>query len=106
LDKLWWNEQWMGYPVGPEYSASSNIDNASKLGGHLLLMVGEMDTNVPPESTYRFANALQLAGKDYDMVIIKGSDHTDGGPYGEKKRRDWFVRYLLGTEPPAWTKAF
>lgn len=103
LDKLWWNEQWMGYPVGPEYSESSNIDNASKMQGNLLLMVGELDNNVPPESTFRLANALQKADKDFDLVIIRGSDHTDGGPYGEKKRRDFFVRHLLGLEPPAWS---
>jgi dienelactone hydrolase len=102
LDKLWWNEQWMGYPVGPEYSACSNIDNAAKMQGNLLLMVGELDNNVPPESTFRLGNALQKASKDFDLVIIRGSDHTDGGPYGERKRRDFFVRHLLGVEPPAW----
>ncbi|MES1147226.1 MAG: prolyl oligopeptidase family serine peptidase, partial [bacterium] len=102
LDKLWWNEQWMGYPIGPEYSASSNIDNASKLQGHLMLMVGEMDTNVPPESTYRLAAALQRADKDYELVVFPGADHTDGGVYGERKRRDFFVRHLLQIEPPAW----
>ena len=48
MDKASWNEQWMGYPVGPWYSASSNIDNAQRLQGKLLLIVGEMDTNVPP----------------------------------------------------------
>ena len=46
MDKASWNEQWMGYPVGPWYAASSNIDNAHRLGGNLLLIVGEMDTNV------------------------------------------------------------
>src|SRR4029453_14091839 len=47
MDKASWNEQWMGYPVGPHYAASSNIDNAGKLRGKLLLIVGEQDTNVP-----------------------------------------------------------
>ena len=51
MDKASWNEQWMGYPVGPWYAESSNIDNAHRLEGKLLLIVGEMDTNVPPEST-------------------------------------------------------
>ena len=99
LDKIWWNEQWMGL-IGPQYAASSNIENASKLQGDLLLMVGELDTNVPPESTYRFAAALQSAGKEYDLVIIPNSDHTSGGVYGERKRRDFLVKHLLSVDPP------
>jgi hypothetical protein len=46
MDKIWWNEQWMGWPLGPEYAASSNVDNANRLQGKLLLIVGEVDTNV------------------------------------------------------------
>lgn len=99
LDKVWWNEQWMGV-MGPHYAASSNIENASKLQGNLLLMVGELDTNVPPESTFRYAAALQAAGKEFELVVIPNSDHTAGGPYGERKRRDFLVRHLLGVEPP------
>jgi dipeptidyl aminopeptidase/acylaminoacyl peptidase len=102
IDKLWWNEQWMGYPVGPHYEAQSNITNAAKLRGNLLLMVGEMDHNVPPESTFRFADALEKANKDFELVVITGSDHTAGGPYGERKRRDFFVKHLLGVDPPTW----
>lgn len=99
LDKIWWNEQWMGL-IGPHYEASSNIVNAGRLQGKLLLMVGELDTNVPTESTYRLADALQKAKKDFDFVVITNSDHTAGGDFGERKRRDFFVRNLLGVEPP------
>jgi len=99
LDKIWWNEQWMGL-MGPHYAASSNIDNAAKLQGKLLLLVGELDTNVPPESTYRFADALQRANKEFELVMLPNLDHTAGGAYGERKRRDFFVRHLLGVEPP------
>lgn len=99
LDKIWWNEQWMG-KMGPHYKTSSNIENAGKLQGDLLLMVGELDTNVPPESTYRFAAALQAAGKEFELVVLPNSDHTAGGAYGERKRRDFLVRHLLGIEPP------
>lgn len=102
MDKYWWNEQWMGYPVGPHYSEQSNITNASKLQGKLLLMVGEVDSNVPPESTFRLIDALQKARKDVDFVYLPGADHTGGGEYGERKRRDFFVRHLLGVEPPSW----
>ncbi|MDR3692316.1 MAG: prolyl oligopeptidase family serine peptidase [Fimbriimonas sp.] len=100
MDKVWWNEQWMGYPVGPWYAEQSNITNAAKLKGRLLLMVGEMDTNVPPESTLRLVDALLKAKKDFEFLMLPGFDHTDGGPMGERKRRDFFVHYLLGLEPP------
>jgi dipeptidyl aminopeptidase/acylaminoacyl peptidase len=102
IDKMWWNEQWMGYPVGPHYVKQSNIENAANLKGKLLLIVGELDRNVPPETTFRFADALQKAKKEFDFVVIPGADHTDGGDYGERKRRDFFVRHLLGKEPPNW----
>lgn len=100
IDKQWWNEQWMGYPVGPHYAAQSNITNAAKLQGALLLMVGEADTNVPPESTLRFASALIKAGKVFDLLVIPGMGHSDGGPYGRLKKRDFFVKHLLNVEPP------
>ncbi len=58
MDKSSWNEQWMGYPIGPQYAESSNVDNAWRLRGKLMLVLGEMDTNVPPESTMRVCNAL------------------------------------------------
>ncbi|RYG31712.1 S9 family peptidase, partial [bacterium] len=98
MDKIWWNEQWMGL-IGPHYAAQSNIDNAAKLKGRLMLMVGELDDNVPPESTYRLADALEKAGKEFELVLLTNQRHTGGGPYGERKRRDFFVRHLLGVEP-------
>ncbi len=100
IDKQWWNEQWMGYPVGPHYEQQSNITNAGKLGGSLLLIVGEADENVPPESTYRFADALEKNNKNFDLVVIPGSNHTDGGPYGRRKKRDFFVKHLLNVDAP------
>ncbi|HEY8969358.1 MAG TPA: prolyl oligopeptidase family serine peptidase [Puia sp.] len=100
IDKQWWNEQWMGYPVGKHYDEQSNVTNAWRLRGDLLLMVGEADNNVPPESTYRVADALIKAGKTFDFLPLPGSDHTDGGPYGRVKRRDFFVKHLLGVDPP------
>jgi dipeptidyl aminopeptidase/acylaminoacyl peptidase len=102
LDKIWWNEQWMGYPVGPEYVEQSNITNAAKLQGKLLLMVGELDDNVPPESTYRLVDALIKAKRDFEFVLLPGQRHTGGGAFGERKRRDFFVKHLMGVDPPAW----
>jgi dipeptidyl aminopeptidase/acylaminoacyl peptidase len=100
MDKASWNEQWMGYPVGPQYSECSNIDNAHRLRGKLFLIVGEMDTNVPPESTFRFVDALIKAGKDFDLLVIPGAGHGMGGAYGQRRMQDFFARHLLGAEPP------
>jgi dipeptidyl aminopeptidase/acylaminoacyl peptidase len=104
MDKIWWNEQWMGWPLGPEYAASSNVDNAAKLQGKLLLYVGELDTNVDPSSTMQVVNALIKANKDFEMLVLPGENHTSGGVYGERKRYDFFVRNLLGVNPPDWNR--
>jgi len=100
MDKASWNEQWMGYPVGPHYAECSNIDNARRLQGKLLLIVGELDTNVPPESTFRLVDALVRAGKDFDLLVVPGMGHSDGGVYGRRRLLDFFVRHLHGVEPP------
>lgn len=100
MDKASWNEQWMGYPVGPHYSASSNVDNAHRLKGKLLLIVGELDTNVPPESTLRVADALIRASKDFDYLVVPNVGHGNGGTYGTRRMQDYFVRHLHGVEPP------
>jgi dipeptidyl aminopeptidase/acylaminoacyl peptidase len=82
------------------YSQNSNIDNAYRLKGKLLLIVGEMDHNVPPESTMRFVDALIKAGKDFELVVVPGADHGMGGAYGQRRMEDFFVRHLLGKETP------
>lgn len=104
MDKISWNEQWMGYPVGPEYASSSNVVNAHLLQGHLLLVVGEMDTNVDPQSTMQVINALVKADKQYDFMFLPGAGHTSGGAYGSRARNDYFVRHLLGVVPPDWNR--
>lgn len=104
MDKIWWNEQWMGYPVGPWYAENSNITNAHLLKGKLMLMVGELDDNVDPASTIKLCDALIKADKDFEFVMLPGMNHTGGGKYGERKRRDFFVKYLLGAVPPQWNE--
>ena len=109
LDKASWNEQWMGYlppdkiwQPGPDnwYSENSNIDNAARLGGKLFLIVGEMDDNVPPESTMRFVNALIKARKDFDLLVVPGANHGAASPVTQRRTLDFFVHNLLGQEPP------
>ena len=100
MDKIWWNEQWMGWPVGPEYAANSNAVNAHRLQGKLLLIAGELDTNVDPASTTQVVNALIKADKDFDHLSIPGAGHGAGEtPYGSRRRADFLVRHLLGVEP-------
>lgn len=102
MDKIWWNEQWMGWPVGPEYAANSNVTLAPNLTGKLLLMVGEMDSNVDPASTMQVVNALIKADKDFELLVMPGVGHgTAGTAYGKRRMRDFFVRNLIGAEPPA-----
>jgi dipeptidyl aminopeptidase/acylaminoacyl peptidase len=100
MDKIWWNELWMGWPIGPHYAEQSNVTNAHKLQGKLLLTVGELDHNVDPASTMQVVNALIKADKDFDLLIVPGSDHGAGeSPYASRRRMDFFVRHLWGVEP-------
>ena len=107
MDKIWWNEQWMGWPIGPQYEASSNVVHAGKLQGKLLLVVPELDTNVDPSSTLQVVNALIKANKYFDMLVMPGEEHGGGrrgpsAPYGDKKLWDFFVTHLIGSPTPDW----
>ena len=102
MDKIWWNEQWMGWPIDSQYAESSNVDNAYRLQGKVLLVVGEMDNNVDPASTYQVANQLIKHNKDFDLLVVPGMGHGSGGAYGDHKRYDFFTRHFLGVTPPEW----
>ena len=104
MDKIWWNELWMGYPVDDSYKECSNVENAHLLQRPLMLVVGEMDDNVDPASTMQVVNALIKANKDFELVVIPGAHHTMGEVFGEHKRYDFFVRNLMGVNPPAWSE--
>ncbi len=100
MDKVWWNEQWLGWPVDDSYARNSNVTDAHRLQGRLLLVVGELDRNVDPASTMQVAAALVKANKDFDLLIIPGAGHGSAEtPYGKRRRADFFVRHLLGKEP-------
>ncbi len=102
MDKIWWNEQWMGYPVEAHYDSCSNVVNAHKLEGELMLILGEIDDNVDPASTIQVVDALIKADKEFEFVMLPGMNHTLGGKYGERKRRDFFVKHLLDEGTPVW----
>ena len=95
MDKIWWNEQWMGWPIDESYKRSSNFEDAHKLAGHLLLIVGELDTNVDPASTTQVVGALQKAGKHFDFMPIVGAGHGAAEtPYGSRLRMEFLVKHL------------
>ena len=102
MDKMWWNEQWMGYPIGKQYEESSNVVNAHLLKGNLMLILGETDNNVDPSSTLRVVDELIKHDKEFEFVMLPGVGHTDGGKYGERKRWDFFVKHLLHVKTPEW----
>jgi dipeptidyl aminopeptidase/acylaminoacyl peptidase len=96
MDKIWWNELWMGWPVDESYAASSNVVDAHRLRGRLMLIVGELDDNVDPASTLQLSAALVRAGRDHDLVVIPGAGHGAAEtPYGSMKRLSFLKRHLL-----------
>ncbi len=100
MDKIWWNELWMSWPIGSHYEEQSNVTNAHKFTGKLLLIVGELDRNVDPASTMQVVDALVRADKDFDLLVIPGAGHgAAGNSYGRRRQRDFLVRHLLGVEP-------
>jgi dienelactone hydrolase len=98
MDKIWWNEAWMG-KMGPHYEQSSNVFHAHKLQGDLMLTVGELDKNVDPASTLQVVDALVHADKVFDFFMIPGAGHGIGeGKYLFRKRMEFFARSLLGKD--------
>jgi dipeptidyl-peptidase-4 len=101
LDKAWWNELYQGYPMGEDYIAQSNMTLAGKLEGRLLLVHGDVDENVNPVETMRFADALMKTNKDFDMLLVPNMYHGEGrNTYVMRRRWDYFVEHVLGVTPP------
>lgn len=99
MDKIWWNEQWMGWPIGDHYEEQSNVTQAGRLLGKLLLTVGELDTNVDPASTMQVVDALIKADKDFELIVFPGAGHGIGsGRYGTRRMKEFFARSLGGPE--------
>jgi dienelactone hydrolase len=97
VDKLWWNEQWMGYPVGPWYAANACATEADRLRGRLFLTVGESDSNVDVKCTYDLRDALLAAGKKdlFELQVVPGAGHGAGErPDLRAKRLRFFIDQL------------
>ena len=102
-----WGEKWQGLLVaGAEgtsnYDDQANQTHAVNLEGKLLLAHGTMDGNVPPYLTLLVVDELIKANKDFDLILFPNRSHGFGNePYMVRRRWDYFVRHLLGAEPPA-----
>ncbi len=97
MDKIWWNEQWMGVVEGDHYAQNSNMENAHLLQGKLMLVVGELDRNVDPATTMQVAKKLVAADKDFDLLIVPGAGHgACETPWASKRRTRFFVESLGG----------
>lgn len=102
-----WAEKWQGLlaenPDGTtSYDNQANENIAKNLKGHLLLAHGTMDNNVPPNNTLLVVDALIRANKDFDLLMLPNQAHGYGQDtnYMTRRRWDYFVRYLMGAEPP------
>jgi dipeptidyl-peptidase 4 len=97
MDKIWWNEAWMGWPVDTSYAENSNVTHAAKLSGKLLLIVGELDSNVDPASTTQVVNALQKADTNFEFLPITNAGHGAAEtPYGKRRKVEFLLRHLVG----------
>ena len=97
-----WGERYNGLVQNADYAAQANELYAGQLKGKLLLVHGLMDDNVPPSNTLLVVEALEKAGKDFDLIVFPNSRHGYGqySTYMMRRRWDYFVKNLLGKEPP------
>ena len=102
MEKAWWPEMYMGWPVDSAYHLQSNITNAGNLEGKLLIVHGGIDENVNPSATFKLAEALINADKQFDMLILPSQRHGFRGKhqkYFTKLRWNYFLKHLRGLEP-------
>lgn len=102
MEKAWWPEMYMGWPVDSTYHLQSNITMAANLKGKLLITHGGIDENVNPSATFMLAEMLVRADKPFDMLIFPSQRHGyqgDHQKYFTKVRWNYFVKHLLGAEP-------
>lgn len=97
-----WGERYIGLLSGDNYEKQANQIYAKNLKGKLMLAHGGMDDNVPPYNTYLVVDALVKANKDFDLVIFPNARHGYGADsfYMMRRRWDYFVKHLIGAEPP------
>ena len=102
MEKAWWPEMYMGWPVDSVYHQQSNVTMAANLKGKLLLVHGGIDENVNPSATFKLAENLVKFDKEFDLLIFPSQRHGYTGKFSDyftKKRWNYFVEHLLGKKP-------
>jgi dipeptidyl-peptidase-4 len=83
------------------FDSQANQNVAGELKGKLLLMYGTLDDNVHPNATLLVINELIRQNKDFDLIVVPNRNHGySSEPYVIRRTWDYFVRHLLGLEPP------
>ena len=65
------------------YAQAGCCAHAKRFEPELLIIAGTHDTNVVLGQAMRFSDALTLAGKHHDLVILQGKDHALNGVHGD-----------------------
>ena len=114
----YWGDGWWGYLYGavaaagsypwnnPElFVEQSPLFRADEITEPLLLLHGTADVNVPPGESHQIYTALEVLGRDVELIEIAGEGHRI---FKYKQRKlwtetilAWFDRYLKG-EPEYW----
>ena len=70
--------------------------------GKLLLVHGQLDPMSSSAATWRLIHALKKSNKDFDMLILpnEGQPPHIFSNYAFRRTWDYFVKYLLCSEPP------
>jgi dipeptidyl-peptidase 4 len=119
MQSMYLDYHWTAFQGRPRYSDGSELrpaptevpsnwqaldgrQQAARLKGKLLLVMGELDENVPPGSPLQFVDALIKANRDFELLYLPNTNHYESSnPYATRRMWDFFVRHLLGAEPPA-----
>lgn len=103
-----WEEKWVGLlqknaDGTTNYDSQANAQYAKNLAGKLMLAHGMIDDNVPVSNTMLVVDALEKAGKDFDLVLFPRAHHGYGdmSNYMMRRRWDYFVTNLMKATPPA-----
>lgn len=74
------------------YEASSLMPMAKNLRGELLIFFGTADNNVHPSNSLQLIDALQKAGKSFEVQVAPDGGHT---ALNRDRMMEFFIRHLV-----------
>jgi dipeptidyl aminopeptidase/acylaminoacyl peptidase len=101
-----WGEKYQGLMVrsaggGDNFDGQANHLLAKNLKGKLFLLYGTLDDNVHPNATLLLVDELIKANRNFDLLVMPNRNHGFAGePYVIRRTWDFFVKHLLGVDPP------